>query len=67
MNKGWAFAAAVLLAGCGVETASTAATAGAIKKEEVEQGRRNLDQFQQKLDQANRQVQQSAERAGDDR
>lgn len=67
MSKGWAFAAAVLLAGCGVETASTAATAGAIKKEEVEQGRRNLDQFQQKLDQANRQVQQSAERAGDDR
>ena len=67
MNKGWAFAAAVLLAGCGVETASTAAIAGAIKKEEVEQGRRNLDQFQQKLDQANRQVQQSAERAGDDR
>ena len=67
MNKGWAFAAAVLLAGCGVETASTAATAGAIKKEEFEQGRRNLDQFQQKLDQANRQVQQSAERAGDDR
>lgn len=67
MNKGWAFAAAVLLAGCGVETASTAATAGAIKKEEVEQGRRNLDQFQQKLDQANRQLQQSAERAGDDR
>lgn len=67
MSKGWAFAAAVLLAGCGVETASTAATAGAIKKEEVEQGRRNLDQFQQKLDQANRQVQQSAERAGDDK
>lgn len=67
MNKGWAFAAAVLLAGCGVETASTAATAGAIKKEEFEQGRRNLDQFQQKLDQANRQVQQSAERDGDDR
>jgi NifU-like protein involved in Fe-S cluster formation len=67
MSKEWAFAAAVLLAGCGVETASTAATAGAIKKEEVEQGRRNLDQFQQKLDQANRQVQQSAERAGDDK
>lgn len=67
MNRGWACALAVLLAGCGVETASTAATAGAIKKEEVEQGRRNLEQFQQKLDQANQQVQQSAERAADDR
>lgn len=35
---------AVLLAGCGVETAGTAATAAAAKKQEVEQGRRTLEQ-----------------------
>jgi outer membrane biogenesis lipoprotein LolB len=33
-----------LLAGCGVETATTAATAGAIKKQEIEQGRKTMDQ-----------------------
>lgn len=60
-------AAACALAACGVEQASTAATAGAIKKQEIEQGKRNLDQFKQKLDQANQQVQQGAERAGDDK
>jgi len=38
-----AFAAA-LLAGCGVETAGTAATAGAVKKQEVEQGKKTMEQ-----------------------
>jgi PBP1b-binding outer membrane lipoprotein LpoB len=37
-------ALALLLAGCGVETASTAATAAAAKKQEIEQGRRTMDQ-----------------------
>jgi NifU-like protein involved in Fe-S cluster formation len=35
---------AITLAGCGVETASTAATAAAAKKQEVEQARRTADQ-----------------------
>lgn len=35
---------AVMIAGCGVETASTAATAGAAKKQEVEQGRKTMEQ-----------------------
>lgn len=35
---------ALLLAGCGVETAGTAATAAAAKKQEVEQGRRTAEQ-----------------------
>jgi hypothetical protein len=35
---------ALALAGCGVETASTAATAAAAKKQEVEQGRKTMDQ-----------------------
>jgi len=41
--------AAVLLAGCGVETASTAATAGALKKQEIEQGRKTMDQMQGRI------------------
>lgn len=37
-------ALALLLAACGVETAGTAATAAAPKKQELEQGRRTMDQ-----------------------
>lgn len=44
-----------LLCACGVETASTAATAGAIKKNEIEQGRVVQEQVQKSLDQAARQ------------
>ncbi len=35
---------ALALAGCGVETASTAATAAAVKRQEAEQARRTMDQ-----------------------
>ncbi len=55
-------AVALLISGCGVETAGVAATGAAVKKEEIEQGRKTMEQMQQKLDQANLQVQQ---RAGD--
>ena len=51
------------LAACGVETASTAATAATLKKQEIEQGQKTMDQFQQKLDQANQQAQQRTEPA----
>ena len=37
-------AVALALSGCGVETASTAATAAAAKKQEVDQARKTLDQ-----------------------
>ena len=57
-------AAALALGACGVETASTAATGAAIKKQELEQGRQTMEQMQQRLDQANSQVQQRAEQAG---
>ncbi|MGA8881549.1 MAG: hypothetical protein WB476_11805 [Azonexus sp.] len=57
-------AAALTLGACGVETASTAATGAAIKKQELEQGRKTMDQMQQKIDQANLQSQQRAEQAG---
>jgi len=51
--------AAAALAGCGVETASTAATAAALKKQELEHGKKTLEQAQQKIGQAMEQVQQS--------
>lgn len=51
-------AAALLLTACGVETAGTAATAGAIKKNEVEQGRVVQEQVQQRLQQSMDQAQQ---------
>lgn len=53
------------LAGCGVETAGTAATAAAVKKQELEAGKQTMQQFQQKLDQANALGQQRAEQAAD--
>ena len=55
------------LGACGVETASTAATGAAIKKQELEQGKKTMEQMQQKIDQAGLQSQQRAERAGDEK
>lgn len=52
--------AAATLAGCGVETASTAATAASIKKQELEQGQKTMQQAQQKIDGAMQQVHQRA-------
>lgn len=53
------------LAACGVETVGTAATAAALKKQEAAQAERSMEQFQQKLDQANLQMQQRADQAGE--
>ncbi len=53
------------LAGCGVETASTAATAAAAKKQEIEQGRKTMEKMQQDIGKAMEQTRQSAERADD--
>jgi len=55
-----ALIATAALAGCGVETATTAATAASIKKQELEQGQKTLQQAQQKIDGAMQQVQQRA-------
>jgi len=49
------------MSGCGVDTATTAATSAAIKKTEVEQGRKTLEQSQQRVEQAARQIQQRTE------
>lgn len=55
------------LSACGVETVGTAATGAAIKKQELEQGRKTMEQMQQKIDQAGLQAQQRAEQAGGDK
>jgi methyl-accepting chemotaxis protein len=60
-----AIVAVAALAACGVETASTAATAAAAKKQEIEQGKRTMDQMQQNIGKAMEQTKQSAERADD--
>ena len=57
--------ALVALAGCGVETATTAATSAAIKQKEIEEGKKTMEQAQQKVGQAMEQVQQRAEKDAD--
>jgi methyl-accepting chemotaxis protein len=56
-------AAAATLSACGLDTASSAATAAALKKQELEQGKKTMDQAQQKIGQSMEQMQQSRENA----
>ena len=65
MKQMIAVLAAAALCGCGVETAGTAATAAALKKQEIEQGKKTLEQAQQKIGQAAEQMQQHAGEAAD--
>ena len=51
---------AAAVAGCGVETASTAATAASIKKQELQEGKKTMERAQQKIDGAMQQAQQRA-------
>jgi outer membrane lipopolysaccharide assembly protein LptE/RlpB len=53
-------AATAALAGCGLEVASTAATSASIKKQELQEGQRTMQQMQQKIDGAMQQTQQRA-------
>jgi hypothetical protein len=59
--------ALTLLAGCGVDTATTAATGASIKKQEMEEGKRTQERAQQKIDQMQEQMQQRAQQAGGDK
>ena len=61
MKRMFAIAALATFAGCGVETATTAATSAAIKKQEVEQGKNTMEQAKQKIDKAMEQTQQRAQ------
>jgi len=54
---------AAALAACGVETAGTAATSAAIKKQELDQGKKTLEQAQRKI---NESMQLQQQRAAED-
>ena len=56
---------ALMLVGCGAETATTAATVGAAKKLEIEQGKQTMEQVQQKVGESIQQMQQAPARAAD--
>jgi hypothetical protein len=58
MKKLLVIAMAATLSGCGVETAATAASAASIKKQELEQGQKTMQQAQRKIDNAMQQLQQ---------
>ncbi len=60
-----AIAVTATLAGCGLETASTAATAASIKKQEVQEGQKTLHNAQQKIDGAMQQMQTRADGSTD--
>jgi len=60
-----AIAVTAALAGCGLETASTAATAASIKKQEVQEGQKTLHNAQQKIDGAMQQMQTRADGSAD--
>lgn len=55
-----ALALAAALAGCGVETASTAATAASMKKQEIEEGKKTMTRAEQKIGAAVQQMNDSA-------
>jgi len=61
MKKLALLAVVLALIGCGAETASTAATAASLKKQEMEQGQKTMQQSQERIDSA---VQQMNQRAG---
>ena len=50
-----------LLSGCGADTAATAASGAMIKKQEMEQARKILEQSKEKIDQAMQLQQQRVE------
>jgi len=55
------------LSGCGVESVGTAATAAAVKKQEIEQGKKTMEAAQQKLNEAVQVTQQRADSAAEEK
>lgn len=51
------------LTGCSVETVTTAATGAALKKKELEQGKKTMARVEQQLDQAMLKAKQAHDRA----
>lgn len=60
-----AFVAIAALAGCGVDTASSAATAGSIKKQELQEGQKSMQRAQERIDAASQQMQSRANSSQD--
>ena len=60
-----ALGALLALAGCGLDSAGSAATGAAIKKQELESGKNALRQAQEKIDAAGQQVEASSKAAED--
>ena len=48
--------ALVVLAGCGIETATTAATSAQIKRREMEQAKSTMEQAKQKIEQIRQKI-----------
>jgi len=57
--------ALALIAACGAETATTAATSASIKKREIEEGKKTMDRAQGSIDQAMEQAQKRAQSEAD--
>jgi uncharacterized membrane protein SpoIIM required for sporulation len=57
--------ALLLLGGCGVETATTAATGTVVKKNEIEEGKKTMERSQAKVQDAVQQMQERAEKDGE--
>ena len=66
MRKFVVIVATALLSACGVETAGTAATGAAIKKQEIEEGKRTQQRANEKIDQATKAMHESAQKRGGD-
>jgi hypothetical protein len=60
MKTIFAIVVSLAVAGCGVETASTAATAASIKKQELQEGQRTMQRAQERIEGAAQQMQQRA-------
>ena len=56
MKKLCAALALAALAGCGVETATTAATSAEIKRREMEQAKNTMEQAKQKIEQSTQKI-----------
>jgi curli biogenesis system outer membrane secretion channel CsgG len=59
--------AVAALAGCGVETAGTAAAAAAARKQEIEQGKKTLERMQKAVADAEELSRRRAESAGEEK
>jgi len=56
MNKLLVSLVFVALCGCGLETAGTAATSASLKKQELEQGQKTMQQVEDRIGQMNEQT-----------